>query len=140
MVRVHTGPAADAVARSLHADALTCGSDIYFRDGAYDPTTVGGRRLLAHEAVHVVQHHRTERLDADAGSLAVALSHPADASEREAARLAMLVAKGQPAHPAPTSHSRDRAPAPPSTARLLRASHAGRHAHHQAGLHRHGRL
>jgi hypothetical protein len=42
LVRIHTGSAADALTRSFHADALTRGSDIYFRDGAYHPSTFDG--------------------------------------------------------------------------------------------------
>jgi hypothetical protein len=34
------------------------GSDIFFRRGAYDPTSSAGKRLLAHELTHVVQQGR----------------------------------------------------------------------------------
>jgi outer membrane protein OmpA-like peptidoglycan-associated protein len=54
-VRVHTGSAADGVASRLHANALTAGTDILFRSGAYTPGTQSGDRLLAHELAHVVQ-------------------------------------------------------------------------------------
>jgi len=54
-VRVHTGPRADDVARSIHAEAFTLGSDIAFADGNYRPGTRRGRELLAHELTHVVQ-------------------------------------------------------------------------------------
>ena len=51
--RVHTGPAADAFARTHSADAVTVGNDILFRDGAYAPHTDEGFALLAHEGTHV---------------------------------------------------------------------------------------
>jgi hypothetical protein len=54
-VRVHTGPEADAAARSIDAEAFTHGSDIVFARGNYRPNSAGGRRLLAHELTHVVQ-------------------------------------------------------------------------------------
>lgn len=54
-VRVHTDERADASARSINALAYTTGSDIAFRAGTYEPTTVTGRRLLAHELTHVIQ-------------------------------------------------------------------------------------
>jgi hypothetical protein len=54
-VHVHTGPRADAVARSADAAAVTEGSDIWFADGRFDPGSVNGRLLLAHELAHVVQ-------------------------------------------------------------------------------------
>jgi Domain of unknown function (DUF4157)/Concanavalin A-like lectin/glucanases superfamily len=54
-VRVHTGPAADAAARAFGADAVTTGSMIFFRAGAYLPAQRAGLRLLAHEVAHTVQ-------------------------------------------------------------------------------------
>ena len=54
-VRVHTGGAADKMARSVNAEAFTTGSDVVFRAGAYRPETRAGRRLIAHELTHVVQ-------------------------------------------------------------------------------------
>jgi Domain of unknown function (DUF4157) len=54
-VRVHTDTTADTLSRSLNALAFTTGSDVYFRQGAYDPVGTAGRRRLAHELTHVVQ-------------------------------------------------------------------------------------
>jgi Domain of unknown function (DUF4157) len=54
-VRVHTGPGPDAVTSALQAQALTVGTHILFRSGAYRPGTPGGDRLLGHELAHVVQ-------------------------------------------------------------------------------------
>ncbi|NUP50282.1 MAG: DUF4157 domain-containing protein [Catenulispora sp.] len=54
-VRIHTGSAADAVARAYGADAIASGSGIFFRNGAYRPDTAAGRHLLAHEVAHTVQ-------------------------------------------------------------------------------------
>lgn len=54
-VRVHTDERADALNRSLRARAFTTGADIFFRRGAYDPASPGGREVLAHELTHVVQ-------------------------------------------------------------------------------------
>jgi hypothetical protein len=36
--------------------AITLENNIYFREGAYDPSTVGGIALLGHELVHVGQY------------------------------------------------------------------------------------
>ena len=41
-VRVHTGDAADASARSVSAHAYTVGSNIVFQRGGYEPGSVGG--------------------------------------------------------------------------------------------------
>lgn len=57
-VRIHSGHGADEAARSINAEAFTLGSDIAFRRDAFDVESSTGRRLLAHELAHVVQHHR----------------------------------------------------------------------------------
>ncbi len=54
-VRVHDDAQADALNRSLRANALTTGSDIFFRRGSYAPGSRAGDALLAHEVVHVLQ-------------------------------------------------------------------------------------
>jgi hypothetical protein len=54
-VRLHSGPAADALARSVHARAFTLGDSIVFGSGQYSPGSNTGRQLLAHELTHVVQ-------------------------------------------------------------------------------------
>lgn len=54
-VHVHTDPQADSLNRSLSAKAFTTGSDIFFQQGAYQPSSSEGQHLLAHELTHVVQ-------------------------------------------------------------------------------------
>ena len=54
-VRVHDGPPAQALNRSLSARAFTMSSDIFFRAGAPNGSSADGQRLLAHELTHVVQ-------------------------------------------------------------------------------------
>jgi hypothetical protein len=77
-VRVHTGPGAAALARSVSARAFTVGNDIFFGPGEYRPGTPQGRDLLTHELVHVVQQRDAPR----SGPLAV--SQPGDVLERQA--------------------------------------------------------
>jgi hypothetical protein len=81
-VRVHDGPDADALARSVQARAFAVGSDVFFAEGEHRPGTAAGDRLLAHELTHVVQ----QRGAPAEGPLTV--SHPGDASEHEADRAA----------------------------------------------------
>ena len=59
-VRIHTGGDADRRARSIRARAFTSGHDIAFASGQYDPQSRAGRRLLAHELVHVAQQGEAE--------------------------------------------------------------------------------
>ena len=65
-VRVHAdGEAADG-ARAVQARAYTIGRDIVFGEGEYAPTTVEGRRLLAHELTHFIQQQGQEARDTTA--------------------------------------------------------------------------
>jgi|GEM_PF-4020074 len=54
-VRVHTDSTADRLNRSLSARAFTTGSDLFFKQGEYNPVSSSGQHLLAHELTHVVQ-------------------------------------------------------------------------------------
>ncbi|TMV51540.1 DUF4157 domain-containing protein [Paenibacillus mesophilus] len=54
-VNVHTDAKADQMAQSIGASAFTTGSDIFFRQGQYNPGSRQGQELLGHELTHVVQ-------------------------------------------------------------------------------------
>jgi hypothetical protein len=58
-VRIHQGAAANVAAQSIRAAAFTSGEDIVFAAGLYRPETGSGRRLIAHELVHVAQQRAT---------------------------------------------------------------------------------
>ncbi|MDW7693784.1 DUF4157 domain-containing protein [Flammeovirgaceae bacterium SG7u.111] len=59
-VRVHTGGEAQQMNQSIQAKAFTHGSDIYFNKGQYSPSSLGGKKLLAHELTHVVQQSASQ--------------------------------------------------------------------------------
>lgn len=54
-VRVHQSQKADTLNRAISARAFTSGQDLFFRKGEYDPSSLAGQGLLAHELTHVVQ-------------------------------------------------------------------------------------
>jgi len=54
-VRVHDDARAAATAQSIDAAAFTVGTELVFAPGRYDPASLDGQRLLAHELAHVVQ-------------------------------------------------------------------------------------
>ncbi|QCW01740.1 DUF4157 domain-containing protein [Natrinema pallidum] len=54
-VRIHTGGKAAEAAEAIDARAFTCGTDIVFNAGEYDPESPEGQHLLAHELAHVTQ-------------------------------------------------------------------------------------
>ena len=58
-VQIHTDGHAAQLARSVDALAFTVGRDIVFRAGQYRPETNEGKRLLAHELIHVVQQNQS---------------------------------------------------------------------------------
>ncbi|MDB9494042.1 DUF4157 domain-containing protein [Spirulina major CS-329] len=54
-VKVHTDRTSDTLNHALQAKAFTTGSDVFFRQGEYNPSSKGGQELIAHELTHVVQ-------------------------------------------------------------------------------------
>jgi hypothetical protein len=58
-VKVHTDEQSDRLSRSIQAKAFTTGTNIFFKQGEYNPNSRGGQELLAHELTHVVQQSGT---------------------------------------------------------------------------------
>lgn len=54
-VRVHIDDKANKSARMFNSLAYTIGHDVVFQRSHYQPTSMGGKRLLAHELAHVIQ-------------------------------------------------------------------------------------
>ena len=54
-VSIHTDSNAAQMNKELNAKAFTYGSNIFLDTGRYNPGTSSGKRLLAHELVHVMQ-------------------------------------------------------------------------------------
>jgi thiol-disulfide isomerase/thioredoxin len=56
-VRVHSDSSAAEVARAINARAFTFGQNIGFASGEYNPGSMIGKKLLAHELVHTIQQN-----------------------------------------------------------------------------------
>ncbi len=54
-VRIHTNEHASDIAQGMQARAFTVGHDIAFNQGQYDSSSTEGKKLMAHELVHVAQ-------------------------------------------------------------------------------------
>ncbi len=95
-VRVHTGGESHQLNEQLNAKAFTTGSDIFFRDGEYNPGSSGGQELLAHELTHVVQQSSGA---VGGGGSAMTVNAPGDQFEQEADAVAKSIgsAASQPA-------------------------------------------
>ena len=83
-VRVHTSSESDRFNRQLNAKAFTTGQDIFFRSGAYNPATSGGKELIAHELTHVVQQGSGQVQNGEG----MTVNAPGDRFEQEADRTA----------------------------------------------------
>jgi hypothetical protein len=92
-VRIHTGGESETAAQAVAARAYTLGNDIHFASGQYNPSSVDGQHLIAHEVAHTVQQrggspHRQHKLE---------VSSPGDSFEHEADRAADAMVAGQSA-------------------------------------------
>jgi len=82
-VTVHTDSRAHESARSVNAHAYTVGSNVVFQRDKYDPSSVEGKTMLAHELTHVVQQ-RSGPVDGTSAGGGIKVSDPSDRFEREA--------------------------------------------------------
>lgn len=91
-VRVHTDDAAARFAQKMRARALAVGEHIVFGQNQHRPDTEQGRRLMAHELIHVAQ----QRSAAATGKPEVAApNHPLEQNARA------VLAEGAPLAAAP---------------------------------------
>ncbi len=90
-VRIHTDGAAARAAEAVSAHAFAVGNQVVFNASTFRPHTEEGRRLIAHELQHVVQHQQGRIPTASGSGLSV--SSPTDAHEREAERVAANVVR-----------------------------------------------
>lgn len=92
-VRIHDGPAAAQRANALAARAYSVGEHLVFGAGEYRPGTEAGRRLVAHELAHVIQHRQGRVSESNALRTvdAAKLSCPANAAAAGADPAADLV-------------------------------------------------
>lgn len=54
-IKIHTDDNAVTMCEEMGAQAFTNGVDIYFNKGKYNPNSVQGKKLLAHELTHTIQ-------------------------------------------------------------------------------------
>lgn len=91
-VRVHDDAPAHDAAKNLSAEAFTTGRDIYFSQGAYNPSTPTGQGLLAHELAHVVQQDSGA---ASQSTYGFHVSQPGDQLEQQADAASDAVMRGE---------------------------------------------
>ena len=88
-VRVFSDAQADRMARDVNATAFTVGQDMFFRQGEYNPESMQGQHLLAHELTHTIQQRGAnlgENLE---------ISTPGEPQESEANLVADAAMSGQ---------------------------------------------
>ena len=83
-VKVHTDSQSDQLNQSIQAKAFTTGQDVFFRQGAYEPSSRGGQELIAHELTHVVQQNgglqRSPEIQREGEETPVATKTPKEAA------------------------------------------------------------
>ena len=60
-VRIHTDASAASLSREVAAQAFTTGNHIFFARDRFQPETVAGRELIAHELTHTIQQGAVAR-------------------------------------------------------------------------------
>ena len=110
-VRVHADREAAEGARAVRARAFTLGRDIVFGSGEYAPATVEGKRLIAHELVHVVQQSAGAASTWPTADTRIA-RQPAEEDEEEARKRAAkdAAAKAEAAPPVAGAPQTDTGP------------------------------
>lgn len=93
-VRVHNEPQHHLLAKSLHARAMTIGSDILFSRGRYTPGSREGDRLLAHELTHVIQQS-SGNVPGERIEPGLSLGVPDSSPEQDADRVADMLMAGR---------------------------------------------
>ena len=91
-VRIHTDSQADKLSKSMSARAFTIGSDIFFKDGVFEPGSNQGRETLMHELTHVVQQSGSK-----GSSGPLKLGAPDTAMEKEAEKVGKSKGTEKPA-------------------------------------------
>jgi len=89
-VQVHTDAAAAEAAEAISARAYTSGQHIYFARSDYDPSSMEGRRLIAHEVAHTVQQDGSPQ----AAQAKRTTTEPTEPSELEADAFAEAFVSG----------------------------------------------
>jgi hypothetical protein len=91
-VRVHTDAKAAESAQAVQARAYTVGQDVVFAAGQYEPDSLAGLHLLAHELAHTAQDDGGLHPSAEWEGLSICAAN--DPAEREAERAAAAVLRG----------------------------------------------
>ena len=69
VVRLHSGTEAATLSAAVGARAFTAGVHIHFGAGQFEPATLAGRELIAHELAHTLQQGAARRTDPSAVTL-----------------------------------------------------------------------
>ena len=85
-VRFHADSFAAKTAQDLGAEAFTIGRDVFFGAGKYNPRSIEGKKLIAHELTHVLQQESGSKML----KKPVTSSHDAQKYETEADRISEI--------------------------------------------------
>jgi hypothetical protein len=91
-VRVHAGERAAESAQAVNALAYTVGNQVVFGKGRYQPGSMEGRHLLAHELAHVVQQSGA----AESPAKQIEVGEPGTTAEQQAEQAARTLSFSPP--------------------------------------------
>lgn len=90
--RIHTDSQAAQMSQDIGVQAFTHQNHIFFNQGRYNPETIEGKRLLAHELTHTIQQQTVNKSNVQDS---MTLSNPKDTAEQEADSAANRVVTGR---------------------------------------------
>ena len=64
-IRVHDNALSSQLCEEIHANAFTHANNIYFNKGQFQPQTIQGKKLIAHELVHTIQQKTNNSINRD---------------------------------------------------------------------------
>jgi hypothetical protein len=108
-IRIHTDARAAMLSARLGARAFTLGPDVYFARDEFQPGSMDGRELIAHELTHTIQQgvvpqrSRTDVQPAAAQTGARVPAAPPASQRTVSSPAAMPPARGRPGMPVPAS-------------------------------------
>jgi len=102
-VQVHADSSAASSAGALHASAYTVGHHIVFAGNQYPPQDAQGRKLLAHELTHVVQHDRAASGDGLEAQSQVSTPHAPAETEANTVSDSVMAGRNVQVHNAPSA-------------------------------------
>jgi hypothetical protein len=118
-VRVHTDARAAESAQAVNALAYTVGRDVVFGAGRYEPGTIAGKTLLAHELTHTVQQEAQQSMNLQRQLKTGVAENPLESEAKQTAPEGVATEKQVSSPPANPSAKKPKVAKNPCTRTIL---------------------